>query len=134
MTGVPDFSVDIVMFWNGQSYEAVGILLALSEYVKVAAETGYKIEIACSKGCHQFCSPFMFWYYNDSKKVKGKYQVESLPLDVGSRDFMVHSVNLGYGSDPLLTLNGTKVQWAFELETAARENGNPDMIFNFWND
>lgn len=126
------FMVSLVLYWDSTHYQTVGILIPLSEYMKVAESTGYKIEIACSKGLREFSSPFVVWYYNDSPKVKGKHKVESLPLDIGSCDYMLHAVSKGFGSDPLLTLNGTDFQWSFDLADAAEAHGNPECKFDFW--
>lgn len=127
------FEVDIVLYWDSQKYQTVGILIPLSEYIKVAESTNYKIEIACSKGYKEFASPFVVWYYNDSPKVKGKHKVDSLPMDIGSCCYLYHTCSKGFGSDPLMTLNGTNHQWSFDLLAEAGANGNPDGIFDFWN-
>lgn len=128
------FMVSVVLYWDSQVYQTVGILIPLSQYALVAESTGYKIEIACSKGMREFSCPFVVWYYNDSKKSKGVHKVPSLPLDIGSTNYMLHTCSKGFGSDPLMTLNGTDFQWSFDLKAWAEANGNPEMIFNFWGD
>lgn len=129
------FNVELICHYTGAKYEAIGMIIPLSEYAKVAKDTNYKIEIACSKGAGEFGVPFVVWYYNDSPKVKGKYKVPSLPLDIGSRNYGLHNVNKGLDSDPLMTLQGlSDPHWWFEVQELAAQAGNPDCIFDFWGD
>lgn len=132
------FYVDLVLYWNGMKYDTVGILLYSSEWAKVAEASNYKLEVACSRGREEFGPPFMFWYLNDSKKVKGVYKVPTIPIDVGTVDLKLHTFNKGPGSDELMTYNGTNLTLSFELEKMLGQqvfmNGNVVLFdtHHFW--
>lgn len=132
------FYVDLILYWDGKKYDTVGILLYSSEWAKVAEMSNYKLEVACSRGQNEFGPPFMFWYLNDSKKVKGVYKVPTVPIDVGTIDILLHTFSKGPGSDELMTYNGTNLTLSSELEKMLGQqvfmNGNV-VIFdthNFW--
>lgn len=101
------FNMDLLLYWNGEIYSTFGILLLSSEWGKVAAESNYKLEIACSKSMDTFAPPFMVWYYNNSKKVKGVFKVPTVPIDVGTLSLKEHPFNKGTESEPEMYYNGT---------------------------
>lgn len=125
-------TVELLMFWCGDRYVTMGILIPVSEYAKVAAYTNYKIEIACSRGIDEFGSLFMVWYYNDSKKKKGEYTIPTLPLDIGCTDWYQSNCNIGWGSENI-TLHGSKEwKWATDIQRVAMAHGNKALKFDFW--
>lgn len=123
--------VDLLLYWRGDKYVTMGIIIPMTQYSKVAKATNYKIEIACSEGLQDFGSMFMVWYYNDYPTRNGKKR-ESLPLDIGCTDWYKSNCNIGWGSDEKMTLHGTKIQWGTDLEAKAHQAGNQRCVFDFW--
>lgn len=124
--------VELLMFWCGDRYVTMGMLIPVSEYSKVAAMTNYKIEIACSRGLNDFGSLFMVWYYNDSKKKNGKYTMPTLPLDIGCTNWYQSNCNIGWGSENLTIHGNPDLKWATDVQRFAVANGNPGCVFDFW--
>lgn len=123
--------VDLILYWRGDKYVTMGVIIPASQYEKVAKATNYKIEVACSEGIQDFGSLFMVWYYNDHPVRKGKRK-EAPPMDVGCVDWYKSNCNLGWGSDEKLTLHGTKIQWGTDFEAYAHRLGNTRCVFDFW--